>query len=94
MNDDRQTAKLMIGHGCDLEAIDLASAYWRRGDHAEALHHLEKGLGDMFPGLGDLPETFFRGERRWKRINLEAPSSAEGHQNQQEAWSGESATGR
>lgn len=56
MNDDKRTAQLMIGHGCDLKAIDLASAYWQRGDHAEALHHLEKGLGDMFPNLGDLPE--------------------------------------
>jgi len=57
MNDYRKAARLMIDRGCDFEAIDLASAYWQRGDHAEALHHLEKGMGDMFPHLGDLLKT-------------------------------------
>ncbi len=38
----------------DLDDLQNASDWWRRGDKREALHHLELALGRDFIGLGDL----------------------------------------
>jgi hypothetical protein len=38
----------------DLDDLQDASDWWRRGDRREALHYLELALGRDFLGLGDL----------------------------------------
>lgn len=38
----------------DEDALDEATARWRRGERREALHYLEQALGRDFSGLGDL----------------------------------------
>lgn len=38
----------------DEDALEEARARWSRGEHREALHHLELALGRDFFGLGDL----------------------------------------